>query len=84
MAADPVRDTQIAAIEALGEIKSPDPRIDSVLLDGMEDKDAAIRLASLEALRATTGQDMGRDPAEWKKLVEARAKIAAKAESTKR
>ncbi len=77
MATDSDRDCQIAAIEAMAMIKSPDPRIDTVLVDGMESSDPAIRLASLEALRSTSGQDFGLEVEPWKKYAEQRAQSVA-------
>ena len=70
-------DCRIAAIEALGTLKSPDPRIDAVLVDGMESTDPAIRLASLQSLRATSGQDLGLEPEPWRKYADQRAKTLA-------
>jgi hypothetical protein len=43
-----------------------------VLVEGMEHDDPAVRLASLRALRATTGEDLGSDPKPWRELVQAR------------
>ena len=75
MATD-ILDCRVAAIEGLGELKSTDPRIIEVLVTGMDHDDPAIRLASLNALRSTTGKDLGVDPAPWRKLLE--AQVAAK------
>jgi len=72
MTADQMKDCQIAAIEGLGELKANDPRIEVMLVDGMESDDPAIRIASLRALRSVTGQDFGVEPAPWRKYVEAR------------
>ena len=82
MTIDPVDDVKIAAIEGLGELKSGDVRIDIKLLDGMEDPDPAVRLASYEAIRTLTGKDFGRAPADWKKYVSDKSQLA-KAEQTK-
>jgi hypothetical protein len=67
MALDNLEDARIAAIEGLAELKSKDPRIFVVLLDGMEHEDPAIRLASLTALRKLTRKDYGTDPAAWRR-----------------
>lgn len=87
MATDSDRDCQVAAIEALAQLKAPDPRVDSMLVDGMENTDPAIRLASLQALRAISGQDFGIAPEPWKKYAEERAKastVQAPPDSTRR
>ena len=67
MALDNLEDARIAAIEGLAELKSKDPRIYVVLLDGMEHEDPAIRLASLTALRSLTRKDHGTDAAAWRR-----------------
>ena len=65
MTLDNLEDARIAAIEGLAELKTSDPRIYKMLLDGMDHDDPAIRLASLNALRKLTGKDHGTDPAVW-------------------
>jgi hypothetical protein len=67
MTLDNLEDARIAAIEGLAELKTKDPRIFVVLLDGMEHEDPAIRLASLAALRSLTRKDHGTDPAAWRR-----------------
>ena len=67
MTLDNLEDARIAAIEGLADLKSKDPRIFKVLLDGMEHEDPAIRLAALNALRKLTRKDLGTDPADWKR-----------------
>jgi HEAT repeat protein len=86
MAADSELDCRIAAIEGLSAMKVDDPRFDSMLADGMEDTEPAIRLASLNALRAVSNKDLGVEPGPWKKYTEERAKLAAapKPDATKR
>ena len=59
MTVDVLEDCRIAAIEGLGELKSTDPRILEVLVNGMEHDDPAIRLASVKSLRATHRQGPG-------------------------
>jgi HEAT repeat protein len=54
MVTDPDLDTRIASIEGLAAMKTPDPRIDSMLAEGMEHAEPAIRLASLRALQTLT------------------------------
>lgn len=66
MTLDNLEDARIAAIEGLADLKSRDPRIYKVLLDGMEHEDPAIRLASLNALRKLTRKDKGTDAAAWR------------------
>lgn len=83
MAADPDPDCRIAAIEGLGSLKSPDPRVEVMLVEGMEHADPAIRLASLRALRDTAGKDLGTDPKPWKDYVQARM-AAAEAQPVRR
>jgi hypothetical protein len=66
MTADTSPDCRIAAIDALGQLKSSDPRINSFLANAMEaDDDPAIRLAALNALKKTTGQDLGIEAKNW-------------------
>ncbi len=72
MTVDVLEDCRIAAIEGLGELKSTDPRILEVLVSGMEHDDPAIRLASVKALRATTGKDMGLESAPWRQWLQSR------------
>jgi HEAT repeat protein len=67
MTLDNLEDARIAAIEGLAELKSKDPRIYKVLLDGMDHEDPAIRLASLNALRKLTRKDLGTDSAAWRR-----------------
>jgi len=70
MTVDTLEDCRIAAIEGLGSLKSKDPRIHRILLDGMDHDDPAIRYECLNALRQITGKDLGVDPAPWRKLLE--------------
>lgn len=81
MVTDSDLDTRIAAIEGLAAMKTADPRIDLMLVDGMEDTEPAIRLASLKALRALSGQDLGVEPEPWKKYAEERMKSASPEQS---
>lgn len=86
MNVDTLEDCRIAAIEALGELKSNDVRINVMLVEGMEHDDPAIRLASLRALRSITGKDLGTKPGPWRDLVEKQvqeqAKLASKKDDT--
>ena len=70
MTVDTLEDCRIAAIEGLGSLKSKDPRIHRILLDGMDHDDPAIRYECLNALRQITGKDLGVDPAPWRKALE--------------
>ncbi len=70
MTVDTAGECRVAAVESLGDLKSPDPRITEFLVTGMEQDDPAIRVASLNALRAVTGKDLGVDAIAWKKYVE--------------
>jgi HEAT repeat protein len=67
MSLDNLEDARIAAIEGLASLKTSDPRIYQVLIDGMDHDDPAIRLASLNALRKLTGKDHGTDPGIWRR-----------------
>jgi hypothetical protein len=69
MTVDTLEDCRIAAIEGLGSLKSKDPRIHRILLDGMDHDDPAIRYECLNALRQITGKDLGVDPAPWRKAL---------------
>jgi hypothetical protein len=69
MMVDALEDCRIAAIEGLGSLKSADPRILQILVDGMDHEDPAIRLECLTTLRKITGKDLGTDPAAWKREI---------------
>lgn len=77
MATDFDLDCRIAAIEGLQAMNVADPRLDLMLVDGMEHTEPAIRLASLEALRKLSGEDLGSDPKPWKDYAENRMKMAS-------
>jgi HEAT repeat protein len=79
MTIDKLEDCRIAAIEALGSLKSMDPRILQILLDGMDHDDPAIRFECLRTLRTITNKDLGIDPAAWRRELE--PAIAAKAQA---
>jgi hypothetical protein len=70
MTVDTLLDAKIAAIDGLAALKADDPRILQVLVTGMDNDLPAIRLASLQALRAITGKDLGIEPKPWRALVE--------------
>jgi HEAT repeat protein len=72
MTVDTSGDCRIAAIEGLAALKVADPRIETLLVDGMEHRDPGIRLASVRALRTITGQDLGIEPGPWRKYVQPR------------
>jgi HEAT repeat protein len=60
-------DCKIAAIEALGALKSVDPRTPEYLVLEMErSDDPAIRLACLQSLRKITGKDLGVKADAWR------------------
>ena len=67
MTVDTMEDCRIAAIDGLRELKPKDPRIQMVLLNGMQHDDPAIRLASLKALEQITGKRFGPDAIVWQK-----------------
>jgi len=67
MTLDLLEDARIAAIEGLADLKSHDPRIYKVLIDSMEHDDPAIRLASLNTLRALTEKDLGTEVEAWRR-----------------
>lgn len=66
MAADNQIDGRIAAIEGIGSLRVADPDIATILIDGMEDRDPAIRLASYDSIRSISGKDLGPDPKAWR------------------
>jgi HEAT repeat protein len=72
MTVDTQGDCRIAAIEGLATLKAADPRIEALLVDGMEHRDPGIRLASVQALQSITGQSLGPEPGPWRKYVQAR------------
>jgi HEAT repeat protein len=71
MSADSDSDCRVAAIEGLGSMKASDPRILVVLVDGMENPDPGIRLASYQSLQRITGRDLGPEVEPWRNLVQA-------------
>jgi HEAT repeat protein len=77
MSLDNLEDARIAAIEGLANLKTKDPRIYHVLLDGMDHEDPAIRLASLNALRKLTGTDHGTETAAWHRELKPMLKAVA-------
>ena len=77
MSLDNLEDARIAAIEGLADLKTKDPRIYQVLLDGMDHEDPAIRLASLGALRKLTGKDQGTEAAAWRRELKPMLESAA-------
>jgi HEAT repeat protein len=70
MTIDKLEDCRIAAIEAIGDLKTHEPRILQILLDGMDHEDPAIRYQCLESLRTITEKDFGIDPAVWRRELE--------------
>ena len=69
MAADNLEDCRIAAIEGIGALKAPDPRIFHVLIEGMDHDDPAIRLSCYRALKQITGKDLGSTPDPWRRAL---------------
>lgn len=69
MTVDVIEECRIAAIEALGELKSGDPRIIAYLAGAMEHDDPAVRYASHNALVATVGKDFGIRADDWQGYV---------------
>jgi HEAT repeat protein len=67
MTVDRLEDCRIAAIESIGSLKSREPRILQILIDGMDHDDPAIRYQCLESLRTIIGKDYGIDPADWRR-----------------
>lgn len=66
-------DCRVAAVDALGLLKSQDPRIHSVLVMGLEHEEPSIRYASYQALKATTGKDLGIEAKAWSQYLEPKA-----------
>jgi HEAT repeat protein len=79
MTVDNLEDARIAAIDGIAEMKTADPRIHRLLVEGMDHEDPAIRLASLNALRRTLRKDLGTDPAAWRKELKIEAEPASPA-----
>jgi hypothetical protein len=71
MTIDRLEDCRIAAIESIGSLKSREPRILQILIDGMDHDDPAIRYQCLQSLRIIIGKDYGIDPAEWRRELQA-------------
>lgn len=69
MTVDALEDCRIAAIDALGDLKSDDPRINQMLIAGMRHEDPATRLAALKSLRKITGKDYGVDATAWQVIL---------------
>jgi HEAT repeat protein len=84
MSLDVSAECRIAAIESLGELKSPDKRITQHLVSGMEHDEPAIRVASWHALKEISGKDLGPDVIDWKKYVDTLPDLSiASAESSR-
>ena len=93
MMVDKLEDCRIAAIEAIGSLKSPEPRIYQILIDGMDHEDPAIRYQCLQSLRTITQKDYGVDPEVWKRelkpilagtAADTTAKVGAKAAASEK
>jgi HEAT repeat protein len=82
MLIDRLEDCRIAAIESLGRLKTNDPRVAQMLLDGLESEDPAIRFECLGALRAITNKDFGTDPVAWRRALESTAATASNKSAT--
>ena len=67
-------DTRLAAVNGLASLKTQDDRVLSTLISGMENDDPAVRLASVEALKAATGKDLGLKSDSWRGWLEAKKK----------
>jgi HEAT repeat protein len=70
MNTDPLEDSRIAALEGIGALKTQDPRIFHVLIEGMQHEDPAIRLESYRALKKITGKDLGPKAEDWRRELE--------------
>jgi HEAT repeat protein len=93
MMVDKLEDCRIAAIEAIGSLKTHEPRICQILIDGMDHEDPAIRYQCLQSLRTITEKDYGVDPEVWKRELQpmlagtapdTAAKVAAKAAASEK
>lgn len=78
MNTDQLEDCRIAAIEGIAALRSRDPRIYDVLIEGMENEDPAIRLQCYRALKKITGKDPGNRPDDWRKALKPELKHAEK------
>jgi hypothetical protein len=81
MSIDKLEDCRIAAIEGIGMLKTVEPRIYLMLIDGMDHADPAIRYECLESLRSLTGKDAGIDPAAWRRELEPMLKATSPAKA---
>jgi HEAT repeats len=70
MTVDPLEDCRIAAIDGVGDLKSRDPRVLHVLIDGMDHEDPAIRFGCYRALKKITGKDPGNTTDAWRRELE--------------
>lgn len=64
--ADKDVDVRLAAVEALGKIKSPDAQ--KALGLALDDHDPAMQYAAVQSLKAVTGRDYGPDVQAWKQV----------------
>lgn len=80
MTVDVQPDCRVAAVEALGHLKSTDGRIIAYLASAMEADDPAIRLASHNSLVSTVGKDFGIRAEDWKDYVRSVAPASAEPE----
>src|SRR5262249_9103114 len=67
MMVDKLEDCRIAAIESIGSLRSHEPRIYQILIEGMDHEDPAIRYQCLLSFRKITGKDYAIDPEVWKR-----------------
>ncbi len=59
-------DVRLAATRLLGGIE--DPTAVGALRSALEDSDPAVQYVAMQALKQTTGQDLGNDLGEWKRI----------------
>lgn len=57
-------DAKLAAIDALGQIKSPQSV--AALAKAVNDRDPALQYAGVEALKSVSGKDLGNDVVAWR------------------
>jgi len=57
-------DAKLAAIDALGQIKSPQSV--AALSKAVNDRDPALQYAGVQALKSVSGQDLGNDVVAWR------------------
>jgi hypothetical protein len=80
LASEPEHEVRIAAVDALGKIKSPESI--KALTVALEDSDPAMQFAGVRSLQSVTGRDYGGDVSAWLEYARGGEAIAPEREPT--